>query len=295
MRRTIPGPCPIHVEMHGCETAPCIVLLLGLGMQLGEWPKSFLENLAQDFRVICFENRDMGQSGRCGPNDEQLGDSCDGQAPLLPYTLHDMRDDVMRVLQELDVHRFAVIGFSMGGMIAQLVAEQAGERLRAFAQICSSAGEADAAIPKPALRRFKRIASGFETEAEMLEWFEEDLIWCAAPSPMTRSKARELATAMRNSGFTTGGYARQLAAIRFSGDRASSLKGILAPSLVIGANQDRCLASESSHRAHALIPRSELRMFDGVGHSLDEEMLRHLEHWLVTTIQTAQPKAHAET
>nr|WP_319948191.1 alpha/beta fold hydrolase [uncultured Shimia sp.] len=118
-----------------------LVLLLGLGMQLGEWPKSFLDNLARDFRVICIENRDMRQSGRCGPDDEQLDDSHGEEAPLLPYTLHDMRDDVMRVLRELEVDRFAVVGFSIGGMIAQLVAEQAGDRLFAFAQICSSAGE----------------------------------------------------------------------------------------------------------------------------------------------------------
>ncbi|WP_164727035.1 alpha/beta fold hydrolase [Shimia sediminis] len=293
MRRTIPGPCPIYVEVRGRDTAPCIVLLLGLGMQLGEWPKDFLDELARDFRVICIENRDMGRSGRCGSDEEPLDERYDGNAPRLPYTLFDMRDDVMRVLQELDVCRFAVVGFSMGGMIAQLVAGQAGGRLTAFVQICSSAGEADAPIPPPALKRFKRISRGFETEAEMLEWFEEDLIWCAAPSKMTRAEAVEVAEAMQISGFTTGGYTRQLAAIRFSGDRTDYLRRIAAPSLVIGADQDRCLASESSRRAHALIPGSKLRMFDGVGHSLDEKMLGHLTNWLFATIPGALPTTQA--
>lgn len=289
LHRTIPGPCPIHVEVHGRETAPSLVLLLGLGMQLDEWPRSFLDTLARDFQVICIENRDMGRSGRCGPDTAPLDDGPGGQAAHGPYTLFDMRDDVMRVLRALDVHRFAVVGFSMGGMIAQLVAAEAGQRVTAFAQICSSAGEADAPFPAPALKRFQRIASGFENEADMVDWLAEDLVWCAAPSPMSPSEAVDMATAMQKSGFTTGGYARQLSAIRSSGDRTGYLREIMAPSLVIGAEQDRCLLPESSHRAHALIRASVLKMFSNTGHSLDEKILDHLARWLVAALSAAQP------
>ena len=100
---------------------------------------------------------------------------------------------------------------------------------------------------------------------------------------------------MQTSGFTCGGYARQLAEIQFSGDRTLSLKRIAAPSLVRGAAQDRCLSPKRSHPAHALIPKSELRMFEGAGHDLDEAMLLYLENWLDATIPVVKPKICAQT
>lgn len=107
---------------------------------------------------------------------------------------------------------------------------------------------------------------------------------------MTRAVAKETAISMIQSGFTTGGYARQLAAIRFSGDRTAYLKRIEAPSLVIGAHQDRCLSSDSSYRAHTLIQGSELKMFDGVSHNLEERMLQHLSQWLSSRVIARQQK-----
>ncbi|SCM67266.1 alpha/beta fold hydrolase [Donghicola eburneus] len=281
LQRIIDGPCPIYVEVRGRETAPALVLLLGLGMQLDEWPRPFLDKLARHFRVVCIENRDMGRSGRCGPDKNAQDAALGGHASQVAYSLFDMRDDVMRVTRELNLPRFAVVGFSMGGMIAQLVAAKAGDRLTAFAQICSSAGEAEAPIPAVTMKRFERVAKGFETDAEMVAHLADDLIWCAAPSPVSPSEAVDLATAMQKSGFTTGGYGRQLSAITSSGDRTEYLQRITAPSLVIGAEQDRCILPESSHRAHALIERAELKMFSHTGHSLEAYILDDLEMWLL--------------
>ena len=257
-------------------------------MQVSEWPTEFVENLARDFRVICFENRDMGLSGRCGPNDDSTSFSklcSDDIQPSAPYTLFDMRDDILRGLEHLCVKDFAIIGFSMGGMIAQLVAAHAKQRVTGFAQICSSAGEATAPFPKDALQRFLRTSKGFEAEPEMIDWLTEDLVWCSTPSSLSITEARKAAQTMIASGFSSGGYARQLLAILTAGDRQAHLAEIDACSLIIAGNHDRCIETHSSHRAHEIIQNSSLIVFDNMGHALEPRVLASLSAWLRETLE----------
>lgn len=279
--------CPIHAEMHGDASSPCIVLILGLGMRLEEWPQEAIADLARDFRVICIDNRDAGRSGRCGPDvDRSAVESLETGAPYgqepLPYTLFDMRDDVLRVLDELQINKFAVAGFSMGGMIAQLVAAEAGTRVAGMVQICSSAGETAAPVPEETWQRFLRNARPFENRDALIRWLAEDLIWCSAPSPLR--DAVEAAEAMVDGGYTPGGYARQLLALSRSGDRGAYLAQITCPALVIGAAQDRCIEPASSQLAKRLIPNAELVICENTGHALEPHVMAHLSSWLRKTL-----------
>lgn len=284
---TIAGDCPIHVEMHGDSAAPCIVLILGLGMRVAEWPRDFLSGLSQDFHLICVENRDMGMSGRCGPDTDIASNEilATGSSPqAVPYTLFDMRDDVLRVLDTLNIDRFAVVGFSMGGMIAQLVAAKAGTRVTTLAQICSSAGETDFPTSDTSWERFRRTAHPFDNEDELVDWLTEDLMWWSWPTSLPESEARAAALDMIAGGFSAGGYARQLLALSCSGDRQADLKSVKATTLVIGGGRDRCILPVSSRRAHELIVGSELVLFDDMGHTLDPRAMNHLENWLRGTL-----------
>lgn len=262
-------------------------------MQVAEWPRDFVGKLSEQFYVVCIENRDMGQSGRCGPDLEPelarlLAEKPCGDDARPPYTLFDMRDDVLRAVDTLGVKKFAIVGFSMGGMIAQLVAARSDQRVTAFAQICSSGGEPWAPILPDAYVRFIALAQASNNEMELIEILARDLIWFSAPSLLSKDEAKDLATMMLETGFTPGGYARQLMAMQCSGDRSDYLRSIEAPAIIIGAKQDRCLSLDGSSRARDLIPRAELKVFDGMGHSLDAAALDYLTTWLCNVLATRQ-------
>ncbi len=300
VHRTIENVCPIHIEIHGDENAPCIVLLLGLGMQLAEWPLDFIGKLSEQFYVVCIENRDMGRSGRCGPDFQPnlarlLAEKPCGDDVRIPYTLFDMRDDVLRTVDTLGVEEFAIAGFSMGGMIAQLVAAHPDQRITAFAQICSSGGEASAPFSSAAYARLHALAQASNTKADLIDMLVHDLIWFSAPSCLSEVKAKDLAATMLDTGFTTGGYARQLLAIQCSGDRSDDLRCIQAPAIIIGAKQDRCLTLRGSNRAHDLIPHAEYKLFDGMGHSLDTVALDYLTTWVSLLPRNRQFRNSAKT
>ncbi len=292
--------CPIHAEDHGEPGSPCVVLLQGLGMCVNDWPSEFLRELAQEFRVIRIDSRDAGRSGRCGPDIDPAAVSllqrCPGiSGAELPYSLRDMRDDVLRVLDRLEVQRFALVGFSMGGMIAQLVAARAEARVTAFAQICSSAGEARAPVPDEAWQRFLRVSRPFASDEEAVTWLTRYLRWCAAPTPLSADDAREAATAMVGQGHVPGGHARQLLALAGSGDRRDAVRAIRAPALVIGAGRDRCIFPESSARARQLIPNSELVMFREMGHALEPGAMACLNGWLRSKLVAGSARPAALT
>lgn len=277
------GICPLHAEVHGDPNAPCIVLLQGLGMAITDWPADLIQLLAKNFHVVCIDNRDAGRSFRYGPDiDAAAVEMLEGNAALStpPYTLFDMRDDVLRCLNALDIERFALLGFSMGGMIAQLVAAASGELVTGLIQVCSSGGEAKLPTTNSGWERILRTAQPFTSERALLEWLAEDLIWWSVPMAPHRSDARNAAQATLTGGFTQGGYARQLLALSRSGDRQAVLANISAPTLIIGGAQDRCISPASSQRAHGLIRNSELVLIESMGHSVDQGAIDAIDRWL---------------
>ncbi|MDE9449961.1 alpha/beta fold hydrolase [Aliiroseovarius sp. Z3] len=106
-------------------------------------------------------------------------DMLDGNpaASTPPYTLFDMRDDVLRCVNALEIEHFALLGFSMGGMIAQLVAAETGDRVTGLIQICSSGGEATLPTSNSGWTRILRTAQPFKSEQALLEWLAEGLTW----------------------------------------------------------------------------------------------------------------------
>lgn len=94
-----------------------MILLVGLGMQMFEWPASFVENLSTSHRVICVENRNAAPSPRCGPESEpgaadvSLREDVDEARKRAPYSAFDMRDDVLALLNKLGIDDFDIVGF----------------------------------------------------------------------------------------------------------------------------------------------------------------------------------------
>ena len=280
-----PEHCPIHVETHGHQQLPCAVLVLGLGMQIGEWPTHLLESLAESHFVICLDNRDMGRSGRCGPDRDQIAeailtvDSNPGTVEPI-YRLDDMADDVLGVLDRYAIGRFSIIGFSMGGMIAQLVAARAADRTEAFVQLCSSAGRFESPFSADTEARFQRMSNPDLGHHKLAGLLADDLAHFAAPQVISAAEAETLAADALAAGFTQGGFTRQLLAIMRGGDRTSELKKITARSLILGGAEDCCIDPVHSRHAHELVAGSTLKILEGQGHTINDQAVREIVSWV---------------
>lgn len=270
------GDVALAVEIAGQRTAPAIVLCQGLGMRNADWPEELIEELSEHFFVVIVENRDAGFSSRCHQ----------------PYTLFDMATDIERVAAHLGLSRFALLGFSMGGMIAQIVAARCRENVSAFVQVCSSSGEATPPLSNETLRRFHITARGFTSEEETAEWLAEDIAYFAAPQDIEPVEAKRKAVEMVQAGHSAEAFARQYAAMCGSGDRSRLLRLITAPTLIIAGYNDCCIPLESSRRAAALIPHSKFHCLENTGHVLGAAAINLVLQWLVDTVTPTQEMAH---
>src|SRR3990167_3529008 len=136
----------IHYEEHGDPAGPAMLLIMGLGAQMTYWPIELVEALvARGFRVIRYDNRDIGLShkfhGAKAPGMIwQMLAARLGFKPKVPYTLSDMAADGAALLDALGIERAHVVGASMGGMIAQLMAVEHGHRVLSLTSIFSTTG-----------------------------------------------------------------------------------------------------------------------------------------------------------
>jgi proline iminopeptidase len=273
------GDVVLAVELVGQRTAPAIVLCQGLGMRIADWPEELIQKLSEHFFVVIVENRDTGCSSRCDK----------------PYTLFDMAADIECVTAHLGLGRFALLGFSMGGMIAQIVASRCRDNVSAFIQVCSSAGEPTPPLSEEAVKRFEITARGFASEEETAEWLAEDIAFFAAPQDVNPIEAKRKALEMVQAGHSAEAFARQYAAICGSGDRSRLLRLIAAPALIIAGGDDCCIPVESSRRAASLMPHSKFHCLENTGHTLGDDAINLVLQWLADTISPTHQKAAEES
>src|SRR5437588_2199942 len=138
----------IEYDALGDPANPPMLLIMGLGAQLITWDDGFCEALAnRHFHVIRYDNRDAGLSTKMddrGPSD--VAAAYGGEAKPA-YSLDDLADDAAGLLDALRIDKAHVVGASMGGMIAQLVAINHPERVLSLTSIMSAVGGADMVSP----------------------------------------------------------------------------------------------------------------------------------------------------
>ena len=136
----------IEYELFGDASDPTILLIMGLGMQMIAWPEPFCRELAaQGFQVIRYDNRDTGFStkfdGARSPGVPALLVRSLLRLPIrVPYTLRDMADDAIGLLEQVGIPTAHIVGASMGGMIAQNLAASFPTRVRSLTSIMSTSG-----------------------------------------------------------------------------------------------------------------------------------------------------------
>jgi pimeloyl-ACP methyl ester carboxylesterase len=270
----------IEYESLGSPADPPIVLIMGLGMQLIAWPDDFCQRLvAQGFRVIRFDNRDAGLSGRCAgrrtPNLVLAMLAARLGLPVrAPYSLDDMADDTVALMDALQISRAHLVGLSMGGMIAQVLAVRFAERLFSLTSIMSSSGNRRASKPKPeALRVLLHTPASDDTEAAISHYMHLFGVIGSPGFPTPESLRRERITRWVQRAYDPAARNRQLLAVIAGGDRRRSLRRITVPTLVIHGADDPLIPVAAGRDTARNVPGAELKVIDGMGHDLADALL----------------------
>jgi len=266
----------VYYESHGDAGAEPILLIMGLGAQMSRWSPDFIGKLtAAGHRVIAFDNRDVGLTEKlddAGPPDmgAVVGALSQGKAPPVAYTLAEMAADASGLLGVLEIERAHIVGASMGGMIAQLVAADFPERTLSLTSIMSTTGNPD--LPRAAPEAMARLNTPAPDPAKDLEAFlassVEGAKVMASAYPVDEAQARAQALADYRRCYYPVGFQRQYAAILASPDRRPKLNTIAAPTVVIHGGDDPLVRVEGGRDTAQNIPGAELIIVPGVGHEI---------------------------
>ena len=282
----------ICFEQRGARADPRVLLVHGLGCQLVQWPDSLLDGIvAAGFCVVVFDNRDAGLShGASAPPPSLEALLAEREAPgtlAPPYTLSDMAQDAVDLLDHLGQAGAHVVGLSMGGMIAQRMAVEHPQRVYSLTSMMSSNG--DPQLPRGteeaegALLATLAGADGAEAslEAAIAHTLHE---WKTIGGPHFDSQEVGIARLARRSverAFRPQGTARQLAAIMADGDRSAALAEVAAPTLVVHGQADPLVPVEAGRATANAVPGATLLEIEKLGHDLPEPLVATIVDALV--------------
>ena len=263
-------------EESGGRGAPAILLIMGLGVQLTGWREPFCERLAQaGFRVLRYDNRDTGLSTKFPeggePNIAELFQrAMRGEPVEAPYTLVDMANDGVGLLDALGIARAFIVGVSMGGMIAQIIAADHPERTSGLVSIMSTSGRPGLPPGKPeALMALMNPPADSARETVIEQIIHSRRVIGSPGFPEDEAILRQQVEESYERCYYPEGMARQTAAILKSGSRVERLERIGVPSLVIHGVDDPLLPVEAGKDTAATIPGAELELIPGMGHGLE--------------------------
>jgi non-heme chloroperoxidase len=259
-------------RVDGDANGAPLVLIAGLGQQLNEWPPELVDGLiAGGFRVVRFDNRDIGRSSR-------VPIAAPGTLSILlqrgfrsdQYTLGDMALDTVGLLDRLGIARAHLVGMSMGGMIGQLVAARYPSRVASLTSVMSNTGARRGGRPR--LSTYVRLYAPPKTSRDgyVEQWVDmmRHIGSRGYPFDADRARATALEAFDRGDGINAEGTARQLAAIWKSGDRTAELRQIKAPTLVIHGDRDPMVAASGGRATARAVPGARLLVMPGMGHDL---------------------------
>jgi len=279
----------IEYETIGDAAARPLLLVMGLGCQLTNWPDEFCAGLAErGFYVIRYDNRDVGLSDYIdqGPQPD-MGAVFSGDYSSVPYRIADMAADAVGLLDALGIPAAHIAGVSMGGMIVQQIAIDFPERVLSLASIMSMPGDGESGKPtRAALEALIAPVPGDlagAVEAGVRTWRTIGSPDYPAPEEELRARlAAAHARAPRRDGFT-----RQFAAIQASPDRTEGLRGVRVPTVVVHGAADQLIAPSGAEATAAAVPGAELVLLPGMGHDLPRELWPAITDAIVRTADRA--------
>ncbi len=266
----------IFYEESGRLDAPVILLVMGLGTQMIAWPDELIQGLlAKGYRVIHYDNRDVGLSQRmdgapAGSLVWAMLASRFGLPVTSAYSLTDMAEDGVALLDALGIEKAHIVGASMGGMIVQLMAAHHPEKVLSMTSIMSSSGRPGLPGPRADIRKRMlkpRPANPTKEEAVKLGAEALEAISFADPT-RTPTAFVDMAARAFDRGYYPIGMKRQLLAIVADGSRVERLKKITTPTLVVHGGADPLVPKAGSEDIARHIPGARLEVIEEMAHDL---------------------------
>jgi pimeloyl-ACP methyl ester carboxylesterase len=264
------GDVELCYETFGDSADPAMLLIMGLGTQMLGWDTAFCEQLAaRGFHVIRYDNRDIGHSTILDDFPAPtLGQIVRRDKGVVAYTLADMAADGVGLLDHLGIERAHLVGASMGGMIAQMIAARRPERVLSLVSIMSSTGSRLSG--QPALSTYRLFLRPIARERDAYVRQAAELFEHIGSRGFDKDEDAflEMLGAMHDRGHSPGSSSRQLAAILTAGNRTAELRHITAPTLVIHGTADRLIRPSGGRATARAIPGAHLLTIEGMGHDL---------------------------
>jgi pimeloyl-ACP methyl ester carboxylesterase len=264
----------IEYETFGNPSGRPLLLIIGFSGQMIEWDEDLCTDLAKSGHyVIRFDNRDTGLStkfdGAGVPNIvETIGKIMKGEEIKPPYTLEDMADDGVGLLDALGIQKAHICGMSMGGMIAQTIAIRHPSRVLSLISIYSTTGNRGLPQPKPEILGLL-ISPPPNNRQAYIEHLLKLLRAIAGPGfGVDEAWTRKIMGKNFDRSFYPQGAARQFVAILVQKDRRAALASLKVPALVIHGTDDPLMPVEAGKDTAKAIPGAQLMLIEGMGHDL---------------------------
>ena len=287
----------ICYEIFGEPTAEPMFLIMGLGAQMVLWDDDFCERIAaRGFRVIRFDNRDIGQSSKMSGGGRftafELLKLRFLKIPVAaPYKLRDMALDTISLMDVLGIKSAHLVGASMGGMIAQEIAITFPERVRSLTSIMSTTGNPKVPPPTREAAAMLMAPPPATKEEFLLRFAQTWKILRVGRFPEDEARDRDRAERIFSRGLNPAGVGRQFRAILASGSRKARLRHVKAPTLVIHGTVDPLVHPMGGKDTAASISGAKLLMIDGMGHALPVPMWPQVIDAITTHARGAAAKA----
>jgi pimeloyl-ACP methyl ester carboxylesterase len=289
----------IAYEAWGDHAATPVLLLPGLGRQIVEWEPDFISAIAgSGYRIIAVDQRDTGLSthfdGAGKAPLREIRELRDRGEPLpVAYTVTDMARDALGVLDALDIARVHLVGFSLGGMVAQEMAGLGPRRLLSLASVMATTGDLAVGGPSPAGIKALFHAPPPDREGAITAAVDARRM-IATPGQFDERSERLRAAAAFDRSFNPAGAGRQLAAIWAAGDRTTSLRTMSVPTLVIHGSVDPLVDVSGGRATAAAIPGARLVVIEGMAHDIPKRFVGRLVEELVTHFEASGSEPRIE-
>jgi len=278
--RIVANGIAIEIDDQGAPDGPPLLLIMGLGMQFTAWPEELVQLLvSRGFRVIRMDNRDIGLSQHFDhlgvPSVAKAAVRFSlGMAVASPYTLTEMAQDAVGVLDALGLPQAHVCGASMGGMIAQHLAAQHPQRVKSLTLMMTTSGARH--LPQPGWRvRRALLSRPASSQPEVVVRHLESLLRIIGspsfPPDAERQHERLLASVRRS--WHPAGTVRQLLAVVADGDRSALLPRINMPTRIIHGLADPLVRVAAGRELAARITGAQADFVPGMGHDLPLQLL----------------------
>lgn len=268
-------------EVFGEKNPDTIVLISGLGSQMIRWDTKFCDLLVEKgFRVIRFDNRDSGSSVFNAKNEIPSDKSIEEIFAMLSkegisYSLMDMANDVIGLLNHLNIEKAHIAGRSMGGIIAQLLGSYYPERVLSLTIIMSTSMNPSLPKPDPEVMAMMTQVSA-DPVLQKEEYLREKIRFAQKISGSGYIFDSNQEKALLEEEFirsrTKNGIIRQLLAMGSFQYNPEVLKKITAPALIIHGTDDLIFHPDCGKDIADSIPGAKWLLIEGMGHSIPREL-----------------------